>query len=88
MLARPLLGARATPAIAVVASLVVGAVLGLIARFRGGLLGDIIMNFPSLLSAMIVLYVLGPGVMNLVIVLAITRIPGLPAARSGPSCRR
>jgi peptide/nickel transport system permease protein len=85
VVARLLLGARTTLSIAasaVVASLVVGAAFGLVAGFRGGLLGDvimrltdIIMSFPSLLSALVVLYVLGPGVTNLVIVLAITRIP-------------
>jgi peptide/nickel transport system permease protein len=33
------------------------------------------MSFPSLLIAVIVLYILGPSVLNLIIVLAITRIP-------------
>ena len=38
-------------------------------------LADIIMSFPSLLLAVIVLYMLEPSVVNLVLVLAITRIP-------------
>ena len=38
-------------------------------------LGDVIMSFPSLLLAVIVLYILGPSVANLIVVLAITRIP-------------
>ena len=38
-------------------------------------LADIIMSFPSLLLALIVLYTLGPSIPNLIIVLAITRIP-------------
>ena len=36
---------------------------------------DVIMSFPSLLLAVIVLYMLEPAVGNLIIVLAITRIP-------------
>src|SRR5690606_30261852 len=38
-------------------------------------LADVIMSFPSLLLAVVVLYILGPSILNLVIVLAITRIP-------------
>ena len=38
-------------------------------------LGDVIMSFPSLLLAVIVLYMLEPSVTNIVLVLAITRIP-------------
>ncbi len=85
LLARIIVGAQATMGVAVTAvvtSLVVGALLGLIAGYRGGLVSDVIMrltdmimSFPSLLTALVVLYVLGPSVANLVIVLAITRIP-------------
>ncbi|WP_152046779.1 ABC transporter permease [Aureimonas psammosilenae] len=67
---------------AVLCSAIIGTVLGLFAGYgskRTGeaisRLGDIIMSFPSLLLAVIVLYVLAPSVGNLVIVLAITRIP-------------
>jgi len=63
-------------------SLVVGTTLGLIAGYRGGLVGeaimrvtDIIMSFPSLLLALVVLYVFSPAITNVIIVLAITRIP-------------
>jgi peptide/nickel transport system permease protein len=38
-------------------------------------LADIVMSFPSLLLALVVLFVLGPSVANLIIVLAITRMP-------------
>jgi peptide/nickel transport system permease protein len=38
-------------------------------------LADIVMSFPSLLLAVVVLYILAPGVGTLVLVLAITRIP-------------
>ncbi len=38
-------------------------------------LADVIMSFPSLLIAVIVLYVLGSSILNLMLVLSITRIP-------------
>jgi len=38
-------------------------------------IADVIMSFPSLLLAVIVLYMLKPSVANLILVLAITRIP-------------
>lgn len=85
VLLRVLIGAQTTlliAASAVLCSMVVGSALGLIAGLRQGLLGDIIMrltdvimSFPSLLTALIVLYLLGPSVGNLIIVLAITRTP-------------
>jgi peptide/nickel transport system permease protein len=70
----------AAGAVALSASL--GAVLGLAAGYGPRWLGtvimrlaDVIMSFPSLLLAVIVLYMLAPSVANLVLVLAITRIP-------------
>lgn len=67
---------------AVIGSALLGTFLGLIAGYAGkrtGLvilrLADVIMSFPSLLLAVVVLYILGPSVLNLVVVLAITRIP-------------
>jgi peptide/nickel transport system permease protein len=85
ILARIVVGARNTIAIAgaaVLASFLVGGILGLIAGFRGGWpgvvimrLADVVMSFPSLLLALVVLYVLGATVTNLALVLAITRVP-------------
>lgn len=85
ILARIIVAARTTLAIAlaaVVCSLVVGGAIGLVAGLSRGLLGqvimravDVIMSFPSLLLALIVLYVLGPSPVNIVIVLAVTRLP-------------
>ena len=70
----------ATGAVAV--SLAIGTTLGLIAGYTTRMgsqiimrLADVIMSFPSLLLAVIVLYMLAPSVGNLIIVLAITRIP-------------
>lgn len=67
---------------AVVLSATVGTILGLVAGFSSPRvnqiimrLADVIMSFPSLLIAVIVLYILGSSVLNLMLVLAITRIP-------------
>lgn len=67
---------------AVLASLVIGGALGLVAGFKGGAIGaillrlaDAIMSFPSLLLAVIVLFVFEPGVANVILVLAISRVP-------------
>lgn len=85
MLARLVAASRNTLAIAltsVLLAMVIGGVLGLIAGYVGrGIghvimrLGDIVQSFPSLLLAVVVLYVLEPRVGNLIIVLAITRLP-------------
>ncbi|MDO5371754.1 ABC transporter permease [Paracoccus sp. (in: a-proteobacteria)] len=85
LLARIIVATRNTIAIAagaVLFSAVIGTVLGLVAGYMGRTasqvilrLADVIMSFPSLLLAVIVLYILGPSVTNLIVVLAITRIP-------------
>ena len=85
ILARIIVASQNTLAIAgaaVAAALIIGGTLGLIAGYAGGWLGnvimrlaDIIMSFPSLLLAVVVLYMFEPRVANLVLVLALTRIP-------------
>jgi peptide/nickel transport system permease protein len=85
ILARIVVAARNTlgvAAAAVTLALLIGASLGLIAGYRGGWLGnlilrvaDIVMSFPSLLLAVVVLYMFEPRVANLVLVLAVTRVP-------------
>jgi peptide/nickel transport system permease protein len=67
---------------AVVVSALIGTMLGLVAGFSSPRVGqaimrlaDVIMSFPSLLIAVIVLYLLGSSIINLIVVLAITRIP-------------
>ena len=85
MIARLIVGTQNTMFIAgsaVILSMTIGGVLGLISGFFGGKggniimrLADIIMSFPSLLLAVIVLYMFDPGLINLVIVLAFTRLP-------------
>jgi len=85
LLPRIIVAAQNTMAVAagaVVCSMIIGSSLGLVAgysrsRWGGAImrLGDVIMSFPSLLLAVIVLYMLEPSVANIVLVLAITRIP-------------
>ena len=61
-------------------SVPIGVSLGLIAGYFGGRIDDVIMRivdvflgFPSLLLALIVIFVLGPSVVNIILVLAATR---------------
>lgn len=85
LLARIIVAAQNTMVIAagaVVCSLSLGVFLGLIAGYGKKTtseiimrLADVIMSFPSLLLAVVVLYILAPSIFNLIIVLAITRIP-------------
>ena len=85
MLARLMVASQNTIAVAAAAvafAMTVGGVLGLMAGFLGGWFGnivmrlaDIIMSFPSLLIAVVVLYMFEPRVANLVLVLGITRMP-------------
>lgn len=85
ILPRIIVAARNTILIAgasVAFAMLVGASLGLIAGYTSKIasqiimrLADVIMSFPSLLLAVIVLYMLESSIFNLVLVLAITRIP-------------
>lgn len=85
MIARLIIATQNTMFIAgsaVLLSMTFGGVFGLISGYFGGKIGnlimrlaDIIMSFPSLLLAVIVLYMFDPGLINLVLVLAFTRMP-------------
>lgn len=85
LLARIIVASQNTMLIAasaVVISTVVGGLLGLVAGYTGGWisatllrLADAIMSFPSMLLAVIVLFVFSPGVSNVILVLAVSRIP-------------
>jgi peptide/nickel transport system permease protein len=85
MIARLIIGTQNTmfiAASAVLLSMTFGGVLGLMSGYFGGKVGnfimrlaDVIMSFPSLLLAVIVLYMFDPGLINLVMVLAFTRMP-------------
>ncbi len=85
MVARLTVAGSATLAIAVssvLASLVLGTAIGIVAGYFGGRigsllmrLGDVILSFPLMLLALVVLFVLGPSILNLVLVMAVIRIP-------------
>lgn len=85
MIARLIVASQNTllvAASAVAVSLLVGGALGILAGYFNGRfsslimrLADIIMSFPSLLIAVVVLYIFEPKVANLVLVLSITRLP-------------
>lgn len=69
-----------TAIIVVTLSLVFGLILGVIAGYYGRWFDDVIMRFvdvvlgfPSLLLALVVIYALGPSIVNVVLVLAATR---------------
>lgn len=80
-----IMGTRTSLLVAVLAvaiAAVIGFGIGLVSGYFGGWtdevlmrIADIMHTIPSLLLALAVLYVLEPSIMNLVIVLAITRIP-------------
>ncbi|HEY5856805.1 MAG TPA: ABC transporter permease [Aldersonia sp.] len=85
MLARLVVACRTTlmvalPAVAL--SCLIGSVVGMWAGYHRGVretvamrIADVIMSFPSLLLAVVVLYVFAPSIANIVLILAITRIP-------------
>ena len=81
VLTRLLYGARVSLLIGVVPallSLIIGAVLGVIAGYRGGIVDVIIMRavdvtlaFPSMLLAMVIMYSLGGGIVNVFLTLTL-----------------
>ena len=81
LLARIIVGAQTSLAISacvVVVSMIVGGTLGIVAGYVGGWtstiimrLTDVIFSFPSLLMALIVLYILGPSILNVIAILSI-----------------
>lgn len=85
MLARLVVACQTTLSVAipaVVISAVIGSIVGMWAGYYRGWretlamrVADVIMSFPSLLLAVVVLYVFSPSAANIVLVLAITRIP-------------
>lgn len=85
LLARIIVASQNTMVIAasaVLLSMMIGGLLGLVAGYKGGWvsalllrLADAIMSFPSMLLAVIVLFVFDPGITNVILVLAVSRIP-------------
>ncbi|NKX56806.1 ABC transporter permease [Arthrobacter mobilis] len=85
VLARLVVATRTTLAVAVPAvavAMVIGSLWGVWAGYHRGWrenvsmrVADVIMSFPSLLLAVVVLYVFSPSAANIVLILALTRIP-------------
>lgn len=85
MISQIIYGSRAslTVALAVVAfSLIIGSALGIASGYLGGVLdamvmrvSDVIVTLPSVLIALAVLFVLKPSLINLILVLTLTRLP-------------
>lgn len=83
LLTQVLVGARVSLLVGlatIVPALVIGAVLGLLAGFRGGWLDTVIMRLadiqlalPSFLMAVLIAASLGPSLLNVIITLALTR---------------
>jgi dipeptide transport system permease protein len=85
LLARLIYGARLSLLIGIAVvtlSLSCGILLGLTAAFTGGIIGsaimrlmDIVLVFPSLLLAIVIVAILGPGLFNAMIAVAIVTLP-------------
>ncbi|KAA0920511.1 ABC transporter permease [Aquicoccus porphyridii] len=85
LLSRVIYGARVSLSVAflsVILSGCVGITLGMLAGYRGGWVEVVVMRFvdiflsiPAILLAIIMVAVLGPGFVNVVLVLALTRWP-------------
>lgn len=86
-------GSRSTLAIAVASvafGLVVGSVLGMIAGFRGGLLDvlimrsmDMLLAFPYLLLAILIVSMLGAGTVNTILAIGIWSVPAFARVARG-----
>ncbi len=86
ILTRLIYGARLSlliGAVVVALSLSVGTMLGLVAAFAGGALDvavmrlmDVLLVFPSLLLAIVVVAILGPGLTNAMLAVAVVLLPG------------
>src|SRR5262249_40391828 len=93
ILSRLLYGARfslQTATFAVVLGLVIGAPLGLLAGYLGGWLDGLAMRcldgllaFPSLLVAIVLVALLGPGLPNLVLTLGLLAVPAFARLARG-----
>lgn len=85
MLARLVVGAQLSLIIAstaVALSMTVGIIVGVFTGYVGGWqstvimrLTDIVISFPGLLLALVVLYVIGPSTINVILILALGRLP-------------
>lgn len=87
VLSRILMGTRVTLQVGIIAvglSLLAGGILGALAGYIGGLFDEIIMrimdvilSFPSVLLAILVVAIIGPGFINCMFAIAIVRTPSM-----------
>lgn len=85
LIARIIVGAQNTVLVSVAAvfvATILGGIVGIMAGYTSGWLSnvimraaDILMSFPSLLFALVMLYIFGASIVNVILVLGITRIP-------------
>ena len=85
VLSRVIYGSRISIYVGVVSTIfgaLVGVPLGIVAAYYGGIIDDVIMRlidiwvaFPNFLLALVISVILGPSVTNVVIALAIVRVP-------------
>lgn len=85
MVARIIVGAQTSLAIAsgaVIVAMTAGGIIGIVAGYVGGWVGtvimrltDVVISFPNLLLALIVLYIIGPNILNVVVILALGALP-------------
>ncbi|MBA2447159.1 MAG: ABC transporter permease [Chloroflexi bacterium] len=85
ILSRILFGSRTTLLVSTMAvgiAVVVGGTLGLLAGYLGGrvergvtMLVDVLLSFPLILLAIMVVVILGPGVVNLAIAIGVAQVP-------------
>lgn len=85
LLSRLIYGSRISLSVGfsvVVLALIVGTILGVIAGYYGGLidraimrLTDLIMSLPSILFAIVIVAVLGPGITNAIVAVSVVAIP-------------
>lgn len=85
LLSRLIHGARVSMFVALVAvviSAMFGTAAGMVAAYRGGWteviimrIADVVLSVPALLFAIIIVAILGPGLTNVIVVLALTRWP-------------
>ncbi len=93
VLSRLLIGARASLRVAIFSALVAGMfgiLIGLVGGYFGGVtelltirLTDVILSFPPILLALLVVTLLGPGVGTLTLVLSILYVPGFARVTYG-----
>jgi len=95
VLSRVLWGTRISLTVGILSiwfGLVVGTAMGTVAGYRGGIVGSIIMrmvdvllSFPVLISGILVVAILGPGMMKLILTIGIVFVPRFARLAYGPT---